>query len=532
MMDCSLMKKPCAMVVPGGLLFVLVAGWTGCEPAPPTPDAGLADGGRPTDSADAEVPEIDGGLLDSGAFDAGSSACITTPVFSEGALLYRNAVLRMSSPTAISVPDDGEVCLTIATHTNGRGLACDAGIDCAVDPMNRACAIGADQLQGNERARFYLVDADDRRIDLGESDDCNGLDERCADCGPYTWCANAPAGTYDLVAEHVDLVMEEGETPESVRILPGSVQVCPVCVPMEEVCDGVDNDCDGVVDEITEPCGTECGSGTKTCIDGDWGACEADPGTPLPEPEVCDGVDNDCDGVVDEITRSCAADCGSGTQTCTDGAWGECDADPGTPAPRPEVCDGVDNDCDGIIDEGLTRSCNECGPGTQTCGGGDWGECELNSVRRHSIELTMSGDDRVTAWADGTPLGGATFLPGRVLRFELPSGCHTLAFHVEDLAAQVSGFLAGVKIDGVLTHQTGDRSFRRSAVRPPAAQWRAVGFDDSTWPTPTACSAPHDLWDDWPPNAALMSGGARWVAHSSDCRALNENFYRLNLVLP
>ncbi len=65
--------------------------------------------------------------------------------------------------------------------------------------------------------------------------------------------------------------------------------------------------------------------------------------------EVCDGEDNDCDGVVDEdIYQECATVCGEGQQICVDGLWEGCDA----PQPEPEVCDGQDNDCNGQVDEG------------------------------------------------------------------------------------------------------------------------------------------------------------------------------------
>ncbi len=74
-----------------------------------------------------------------------------------------------------------------------------------------------------------------------------------------------------------------------------------------EICDGIDNDCDSAVDEgcacvngTTQPCGTDtgqCQAGIKTCSGGVWGACV---GEITPTAEICDGVDNNCDGQTDE----------------------------------------------------------------------------------------------------------------------------------------------------------------------------------------------------------------------------------------
>ncbi|HJO67274.1 MAG TPA: MopE-related protein, partial [Sphingomonas sanguinis] len=76
------------------------------------------------------------------------------------------------------------------------------------------------------------------------------------------------------------------------------------CLPSNdgvEVCDALDNDCDGTTDEgLVRVCGSDvgaCSEGQATCLEGEWGACEGDV---EPIPEVCDGEDNDCNGMTDE----------------------------------------------------------------------------------------------------------------------------------------------------------------------------------------------------------------------------------------
>ncbi len=137
----------------------------------------------------------------------------------------------------------------------------------------------------------------------------------------------------------------------------------------DEVCDGYDNDCDAAVDEdydFDNDLYTTCGSDISvpgTPVDEDLVDCDdtafgVNPGAE----EVCNGIDDDCDGVIDPgcacaegDTRACGSNlgvCMEGTQLCgVDGTWGECD---GSVEPSSEVCDGYDDDCDGTTDESAT----------------------------------------------------------------------------------------------------------------------------------------------------------------------------------
>lgn len=201
----------------------------------------------------------------------------------------------------------------------------------------------------------------------------------------------------------------------------GTLNACVPKPPALEVCDGVDNDCDQLTDEVFpdkgSPCDTglfgPCGTGKKSCASG-APVCLPDI---MPVTETCNGIDDDCDGQLDEDLPGTGGLCSTGYPgICSNGAI-QCngttiDCFPIIPQ-QAEKCNGLDDDCDGVVDEGDPEGglgCNSggvgaCGVGTTHCVNAMI-TCTPNSMG--TPEQCNGLDDNCDGTIDeGNPGGGA-----------------------------------------------------------------------------------------------------------------------------
>jgi hypothetical protein len=281
--------------------------------------------------------------------------------------------------------DEDYVVVTCGVGSCARSSACNAGVETFCTPGIPA--------------------ADDATCD-GQDDDCDAStdeDYAVVNCGVGA-CANTSS-------------CDEG--------------VETACAPLDPIavndddCDGNDDDCSGIADEDYQPI-TRCGLGVcadgaipSSCFGGVESPCE--PGMPLaPDDSIADGQDEDCDGLIDEdagggggdptcdgvdddndgrtdedyVIQSCGAGACQRQSSCNNGVETFCT--PGIPAADDSVCDGIDEDCDEIVDEDYDTV--SCGQGacanTSSCDEGVETPCEpLDPIAVNDDDCDGNDDD-------------------------------------------------------------------------------------------------------------------------------------------
>ena len=251
---------------------------------------------------------------------------------------------------------DDEAALTLldGTEVSGPGQPCGAGI-CAGGTT--VCADNALVCPSEDIATLETCNSED--------DDCDGeTDEGLLQ---PVWNDGDDDGFGDPDATQDVCIAPDGWVANSLDCDDTDPAVHPGA---EEVCDAKDNDCNGVVDQVAEACDLGCEAGTRICLDGEWGDCDAPQPLscmnfetceyqvicvtecPAAPPELCNGADDNCNGAVDEElgeTTCGQGPCEHSEPACVGGQPAVCDPFLGAVL---ESCDGVDNDCNGGIDDG------------------------------------------------------------------------------------------------------------------------------------------------------------------------------------
>ena len=347
--------------------------------------------------------------------------------------------------------DDGCSCVNGASRacadTYGRCLGgtqlCTAGAwgSCNVLPLAEVCNAQDDDCDGSVDEGTTIAcyaDEDDDTYPLGSAVELRGCPGSGRDavggCSfQLTNVAPAPG------------VSDCADTNPGAN--PGATEVCDgASPPVDEDCDGTANPTSlcACANGTMRSCPDEgvCSTGTQTCAAGQWGACTIQPTT-----ESCNMLDDDCNGSVDDgVSVTCYPDndgdtypptgstssthcpvmgrpggCPIGYTNRSPSTGGDCnDTLPGGDTINPaaiELCngDGVDENCDSVINEGCictngaVRPCPQpgvCAMGTQTCSGGAWGTCSVVPTAEScngaddACDMTVDEGVTTTCWAD------------------------------------------------------------------------------------------------------------------------------------
>lgn len=339
-----------------------------------------------TEIVEGELPEGDGkvgggnwdggrdGLDADGAGDAGTSsdACIPLPERCDSVDNDCDGLVDEGFDLAADPANCG-ICGRECALPNMNGtcvggecaLSCQSGyVDLDGDATNGCEYMCTPTAGGSEVCDLGDNDCDgevDEGIDLmTDIDNCGACGRLCRTLNATPVCEGGDCGFESCSEGFADLL----------PLLPGCEYACPEYPPADEICDHVDNDCDGSVDEDNPGGGLPCGSDVGACLPGVY-QCTVGVvscvGAKGPTSEICDELDNDCDGFVDEefAKENDPGHCGGCTPCSLPNAIAGCELGACTIV----GCLAGSVDADGLAENGCEYACTKSGG--EVCDGRD-----------------------------------------------------------------------------------------------------------------------------------------------------------------